>query len=1168
MTSPGAHLVAFTNGAAARVRRPSGARVFPRLLLAVSVLAFASALAADPLPLVQVGTGSGAGVRVDGVLDEPVWSTCAQALPFAEASGAGPAKQQTRTLLFYDSTHLYIGFVCMEPHPERLKAFCKRPDSGVWRDDCVEVFLQPQSKTVFHIIVNSVGTVYDARDRNAEWDSKVQAAAHVGNGTWSIEMALAWSALGLRPKVGERWRANFCRERKVESELSAWSCTWGSFLKPERFGSLIFVKQPVRVERLDFTGFVPGANAAAIRVLLPPGIPSAALYSQNRLCAEFDGRPAAVEQRFFFPVGLSSTMVDFELRVGDAAFWRAVVPVRLNPRPELPALEAFVKSARARLETLPEKAPVRGDLERLIGTAESAAAAFRKTLVQSLQEKKPLDPDAYRRLNADMNSRKGALARALWPVWTKNNWVDVGRHELPPSADDVKAIERTRLVNEYETANLIITNLQDAPLRLRVTASDLTWEAPLSPDAANLVKNGGFEDDANRDGVPDGWFHATGNRKCWRLAEAPGKGRVVLLDRTRLHDEFTLRQNVKVEPGRKYVLQFWARTEGPDPGVRVILINKGWHRAPGAGFLPGDTDWRLVRVSITAPPEPPHLIVIWGRKGGDGRVWLDDIRLVPDGGSTVTFADSAPRLRVADWQALRGGGTRADPLLPLNPGGRLDVPAGESRQLWITFRAQDLPPGRYVGVIELRPLATADNPAPAGKSVRIVLRQEPLRLRTSPEFRVYNWDYAGSEAEVRDLFEHKVNVFLVSTYMPLPEFAPDGTPKGPMDFSRYDAALRLKLKYARRAGGELMFSYGIIRDFDRAVAKRYGWKFMDPAWVKAFTFAYTTWLNHLKTLGLRYDEFCVQVWDEATNENVKYVVEGGKLLRKLDPEVRLVMDGAQSLDEVQQMAPYIDVWIPHLPHLRSAPGGGRLLAWYKQCGKPVWTYTCRINMKAQPPYEYHRLKPWFAADLGLDGVCYWAYNSWRGDPWNDFDGPIADCGVIYPGAGEPVDSRRWEASREGIEDWQILRLVQELAQGLPTEERRRIEQDLQKRIRSVVAAPDAPDLAQSARLECIRLALDLAGRDPLRITDVRDTERDGELVVSFRTNRPARGDLLVRVRNERRWRPIVVPRGRDHRVSVDLPPAAHAEWIALMYDDRGRVAVARPPSRRAAGAER
>ena len=210
------------------------------------------------------------------------------------------------------------------------------------------------------------------------------------------------------------------------------------------------------------------------------------------------------------------------------------------------------------------------------------------------------------------------------------------------------------------------------------------------------------------------------------------------------------------------------------------------------------------------------------------------------------------------------------------------------------------------------------------------------------------------------------------------------------------------------------------------------------------------------------------------------------------------------------MDPYIDVWVPHLDKLTRTQSGLDLAEYYKTLGEPVYTYTCRTNMKGQSAYRYHRLKPWQAAQLGLDGVFYWAYNSWRGDPWDDFDGPIADCGAIYNATGGPITSRRWEASREGIEDWQIMRLVEGLARGdAPAADRAR--KLIAEALETVLTRKDELDLANAYRLKLIEAAAALAAADPLSITAVGGKMDGRDLSVTFKTNRPASGKLLYRL---------------------------------------------------------
>ena len=1107
------------------------------------------------VPLVQVGKGP--APVINGKLDDPGWRTCAQLMPFVEAEGSGLAQVQTKALLFYSDAGLHVAFVCDEPKVERLHAHFKERDSALWKDDCVELFVQRAGrKGMDHVIVNSLGATYEARNRAAQWNPAVQAAAFKTKEGWGVELTLPWPDLGGAPKSGQTWRMNFCRERKVETELSCWSCTYGKFLKPERFGEVVFAQSAVRVERLDLAKPAPGANRARVRVAAPG-------KSVVRLRA-LGGKPTSTGPGgggvdLVYPVGLTGTETVLQAEVAGRVVWRTAWPVTIHPRPQLDVLSQAMEDLGAIQAKLPQDNALRQSIQTEVAAGRQAAAALETAITDSLAQGRPLPQKRYVQLNRAVSDQAQALSAMQWPLWTKSNWLDVGRHELPPTVESVGELRFTALVNEYESGNVIISNLASRPLRLRLVASGMDWLTDLPPGQRNVLHNPGLEEGTLRDGTPKGWNGGTGRRGSCQVVETGDRGRALLADRADARKSFTLRQNLKLVPGERYTCQFWAKADGSSPDLRVLVINKGWTWSAGSRAIAGTHGWRQFQFSFTPAKSPSHQLVIYAGAGGRGRVWLDDFLLVEGASATTQFQGAKPRLAVADWQELRGGQTVADPLVPLNPAGRLDVPPGESRQVWITLPARDLPPGRYECSLLARPLATAARQGSApSKTVALRVHVPPLRITTSPSFAVYNWDYAKTEAEVKNLYEHKVNFFNHGTHMPKPGFDADGTPNGRIDYSRYDTVLRIKMKYARKAGGQILFAYGIIRDFHRTVSSKYGWAFRDPAWDRAFRYTYTRWLDHLKALGLRYEDYCVQVWDEATGPNVDYVVEGGKLLREIDPKVRLVMDGAQSLAEVKRIDPYIDVWVPHLTKLKHAKDRVELLRYYLASGEPVYSYSCSTFMKARPAYAYHRCKPWQAASFGVNGTFYWAYNSWRGDPWNDFDGPIADCGVIYPGEGGPIDSRRWEGTREGIEDWQIMRLLKGLAEGR-SQEAQPARELIGRGIEQVLAEPTDVGRAQTFRLEFIEAAQRLAAADTLRITQASETAEGRQFTVTLKTSRPAAGRLLYRVLGTGEWLSVSLPRATDHRAAVALPPVAGAEWIALVWDDLGRVAYQRGP---------
>ena len=101
-------------------------------------------------------------------------------------------------------------------------------------------------------------------------------------------------------------------------------------------------------------------------------------------------------------------------------------------------------------------------------------------------------------------------------------------------------------------------------------------------------------------------------------------------------------------------------------------------------------------------------------------------------------------------------------------------------------------------------------------------------------------------------------------------------------------------------------------------------------------------------------------------------------------------------------------------------------------GMPTTFYTCCArpehpnNFTFSPPAEQAWLG-WHAASRGFTGYLRWAYNSWVEDPVRDSrfrTWPAGDTYQIYPG---PRSSIRFERLREGIQDFEKIRILSELA---------------------------------------------------------------------------------------------------------------------------------------------
>jgi hypothetical protein len=100
---------------------------------------------------------------------------------------------------------------------------------------------------------------------------------------------------------------------------------------------------------------------------------------------------------------------------------------------------------------------------------------------------------------------------------------------------------------------------------------------------------------------------------------------------------------------------------------------------------------------------------------------------------------------------------------------------------------------------------------------------------------------------------------------------------------------------------------------------------------------------------------------------------------------------------------------------------GQTTTYYVCCNPPVPN-----NFVFSPPVE-GRWISWYTSAHGYDGFLRWAYDAWPADPMRDARHelwPAGDCYLVYPGGGSCI---RFEKLREGIVDFEKIRILRDKA---------------------------------------------------------------------------------------------------------------------------------------------
>lgn len=184
-------------------------------------------------------------IDMDGKLDDLGWVNAAvrgaKFSGFVVSGGQSLAKEQTEGYVVYDDANLYIAITAhlSGERPQDVGGTAK--DSSVWEHDSFELFFDPTHDHMNYLqfAVDAAGGKYDGKNGNVEWNADWEAACSSDKTSWTAEIRVPWSSLGVYPTKGKILGSNFCNNSSFYHESSSWSCTFGPFDTPQKFGSIV-----------------------------------------------------------------------------------------------------------------------------------------------------------------------------------------------------------------------------------------------------------------------------------------------------------------------------------------------------------------------------------------------------------------------------------------------------------------------------------------------------------------------------------------------------------------------------------------------------------------------------------------------------------------------------------------------------------------------------------------------------------------------------------------------------------------------------------------------------------------------------------------------------------------------------------------------------------------
>ncbi len=363
------------------------------------------------------------------------------------------------------------------------------------------------------------------------------------------------------------------------------------------------------------------------------------------------------------------------------------------------------------------------------------------------------------------------------------------------------------------------------------------------------------------------------------------------------------------------------------------------------------------------------------------------------------------------------GNVVEDPLPSLTGGSTVRLQPGESHKLWLTFCSRGMVPGTYQ--LNLRCGDPGSIAAPTDTPITLVVL--PVALPQHQVYRHINWLYLASipdplmrEKTLRDALDHGTTIFNV--------------PSCSVNLNR---------------SGEIVGSETTLHDSIMASIKGKAEAAINGTvglnWPAGFSpspeLSSTTlarairwYAEHMRSIGFTYSEYALYITDEPgiVGADTSYLafVDQVHAVKAADPQMRIFCNpaGGASAQVLAPIADDVDIWCPDMHLVKTQPV--ELQTLFKHKGEYLH-YEAPADQRSLDPLGFYRMQAWVAFQYGMIGGGYWVYSGasdWYPDPNRN-----GEYGATYPTPDGPVPSKRWEGTREGIQDFELIRMLRDKA---------------------------------------------------------------------------------------------------------------------------------------------
>jgi len=174
---------------------------------------------------------SESGFKIDGILDEEIWSRAEVADSFYRILpiDTGFAQAQTEVKMYYDASNIYMGIICHDTLPGKRPVESLRRDFSFGKNDNFIAFIDTYNDRTngFAFGISAAGAQWEGMQANGgfvslEWDCKWRSAVTNHPDYWIAEFSIPFRSIRFRGE-DNHWGINFSRMDLKSNEKSSWA---------------------------------------------------------------------------------------------------------------------------------------------------------------------------------------------------------------------------------------------------------------------------------------------------------------------------------------------------------------------------------------------------------------------------------------------------------------------------------------------------------------------------------------------------------------------------------------------------------------------------------------------------------------------------------------------------------------------------------------------------------------------------------------------------------------------------------------------------------------------------------------------------------------------------------------------------------------------------------